>query len=126
MGVSLSSFSVKASARTKHIVKETDTTGSGFRIRGNKQKAVRPETPKLNLLELQNRRQQAMAKVNVEKRSSNHLNPYANIAQLAAVKPDPVHIVAEIPPNKAIKTKEREDKGSLERDPSPVPEPVPK
>ena len=50
----MTSFSVKASARNKHIVKETDTTGSGFRIRNNKEKelAVRPETPKINLLEL--------------------------------------------------------------------------
>jgi hypothetical protein len=53
MGVSLTSFSVKGNARNKHVVKETDTSGSGFRIR-NKEKiaAVRPETPKINLLEL--------------------------------------------------------------------------
>jgi hypothetical protein len=54
MGVSLTSFSVKGNARNKHVVKETDTSGSGFRIRNNKEKiaAVRPETPKINLLEL--------------------------------------------------------------------------
>jgi hypothetical protein len=105
MGVSLSSFSKKSSAREMHIVKETDLSGSGFRIRNPREKkqAVRPETPKLNILELQNRRQQAMAKVNTGKRAPNQLNPYAKLGSLAAMpaapgKADPVHIVAEIPP----------------------------
>jgi len=42
-----------------------------------------------------------MAKVNTDKRASNPLNPYTNLATLTAVKAEPVHIVAEIPPKKS-------------------------
>jgi hypothetical protein len=42
-----------------------------------------------------------MAKVSTDKRASNSLNPYTNLATLTAVKAEPVHIVAEIPPKKS-------------------------
>jgi len=66
------------------IVKETDITGSAIRIRPQqKQNFGRPETPRLNLLELQQRRELAMKKVNIsEKKPFNYLNPYQNLANL--------------------------------------------
>lgn len=51
---------VKDNARQKYTVKETDLSGSAIRIRPQRQERPnnfgRPETPKLNLLQLQQRR----------------------------------------------------------------------
>ena len=52
------SAKVKSNAREKYVIKETDLTGSAIRIRPQRQENAsnnfgRPETPKLNLLQLQ-------------------------------------------------------------------------
>lgn len=65
------------------VLKQTDDAGSAIRIREHKKSAaaLRPETPKVNLLELQQRRQEAMNKVRIgDKKPFNYLNPYTNLA----------------------------------------------
>jgi hypothetical protein len=61
---------IKRSFTTKYaVLKQTDDGGSAIRIR--------PETPKVNLLELQQRRQEAMNKIKLgDKQTFNYLNPY--------------------------------------------------
>jgi len=64
------------------VLKQTDDSGSTIRIRETKQ--ARPETPKVNMLELQRRRTEAMNQVKLgEKRPFNYLNPYKNLAELS-------------------------------------------
>jgi hypothetical protein len=64
------------------VLKQTDDSGSTIRIRETKQ--TRPETPKVNMLELQRRRTEAMNQVKLgEKRPFNYLNPYKNLAELS-------------------------------------------
>lgn len=63
---------------TKQIIKQTDEAGSAIRIR----KESRPETPKVNLLELQRRRNEALTKVRVGEKKVFNYNPYTNLANI--------------------------------------------
>lgn len=75
MGKSLSS--------KQTVIKQTDDNGSAIRIRNE----TRPETPKVNLLELQRRRNEALNKVRVGEKKVFDYNPYTNLAQLQTQKP---------------------------------------